>query len=142
MKVHVAGQQYTLTDRSIAAVMTSIEQFAIDQYDKLPDTAKLAGMAAVRALLAYAEKAENDVTKKKEIRPPKGTDPTIHLIRLLLKGIAGVLPHVECEISTDGEYISNFSFQYTSQGRGSLPIDGDIRERQDHSRETLGPEVS
>ena len=132
MKIRIAEQEYTLTDASIAAILGSIEHFATDQYDKLPDTAKFAAMAAVRALLAYAEKAEHDPERKKEIRPPKKTDPSIHLIRLLLKYVGEALPHVNCEIATDGSNISNFAFQYEGEGGGPLPIDRHIGEREDN----------
>ena len=135
MKVRIAEQEYILTEQSIAAILGSIEHFATDQYEKLPDTAKFAAMAAVRALLAYAEKAEHDPERKKAIRPPKKTDPSIHLIRLLLKFVGEALPHVNCEIATHEQYISNFAFQYESESGGSLSPDRHIGEREDNGSE-------
>ena len=124
MKIEIGGQQYQLTDESIMSILSSIETFATDQYQKMPETAKLAAMAAVRALLAYAERAEKDPEKKALIRPPKKTDPTLHLIRLLIKFIGEILPHVQCEIATDEQRITNFSFQYAGQSRGQIHTDG------------------
>jgi len=137
VRIQIDGRTYILTQQSIQAVLTGIETFAAAQYDKLPDTAKLAAMAAVRAMLAYAEKAEKDPGKKKAIRPVKGTDPTLHLVRLLLNAVGEALPHVECEIgTTDEQYINNFAFKHAGTSGGPISTHGDIRERQDDSSET------
>ena len=142
MKILIDGREYTLTDQSIAAILASIENFVAQHYEKLPNTTKLASMATVRAILAYAESRENDPVKRKEMRPVKGTDPTMHLIGMLLKALGEVLPRVECEISAENNNISNFSFKHAGKGGGSLSNDGNKRIGQDHSSEIARPEIS
>lgn len=135
MKILIDGTEYTLSEQSIAAILASIERFVADHYEKLPNTTKLAAMATVRAILAYAESRENDPVKKKEIRPVKGADPTMHLIGILLKALGEVLPRVECEISAEDHHISNFSFKHAGKSGGSLSTDGNIGQWEDDSRE-------
>lgn len=142
MKILIDGVEYTLSEQSIAAILASIERFVADHYEKLPNTTKLAAMATVRAILAYAESRESDLVKKKEIRPVKGADPTMHLIGILLKALGEVLPHVECEISAEDHHISNFSFKHAGKSGRPVPDDGNVGERKNNSSETARPEIS
>ncbi|SRR6266566_5465092 len=142
MKLWIEDKAYILTHDSIQAILGSIERLVSDQYEKLPPTVKLAAMAGVRAILAYAESRESDPIKKKELRPIKGVDPTLHLVKMLLKAVGEALPHVECEIGTDDNTISNFTFKHESESRGPLPFNGNVGVREDNGGETAGQEAS
>ena len=138
MKIWIEEKAYVLSEESITSILKSIEFYISEQYQKLPSTTKLTAMATVRAMLMYAETKEPDPEKRKFIRPPKGDDPALHLIRLLLKALGEALPHVECEITTEHEYISNFSFQHAGSGGRQVSADGNIREWENNSSKATG----
>ncbi len=142
MKIHIDERMYHLTHESIQAILVSVERLVSDQYEKLPPTVKLAAMAGVRAILAYAESRESDPARKKELRPVRGVDPTLHLVKMLLKAVGEALPHVECEIGTTNDNtISNFTFKHEGEGRGQVSAHGDIGEWEDYGGETTGQEA-
>lgn len=142
MKIVIDQQTYEITDEAIAAAFGHIFVFSESQYNKLPEAAKIAAMAGVRALLWHAEKTESDQEKKKLIRPPKGADPTLHLIKLLLGFIANELPHVQITIdTTENRTISNVGIENTGPGGGSLSADGNIGKWEDDRRQAAGQAV-
>lgn len=134
MKIQLKGETYTVTEEAIQHVRGILQTFVTGQYMKLPETGKLVLQAGVRGLLQFAEKAESDPDKKRAIRPMRGSDPALHLVSLLLDYIAGALPNVQLQVTTDeNNTINNLTIQSTGEGRGPLSTHGDIGERQDNS---------
>lgn len=135
MKIGMDQKEYVVEDDTIEYLFDKIEQFTLEQYSKLPDVAKIAGQAATRAFLLFAEKNEKDKDKRALFKPERKADPTVHVLHLLVTYIKYGVKQVYAKIDTTPNN-RVVGIQLSSTGGGQLPLNGNKGERQDDSGET------
>jgi len=135
MIVEIEDKLYHVTEEGVTTLFDHIENFTLEQYAKLPEPIKIIGQAATRAMLSFAQRSEKDPEKKKQYKPERKADPTVHVLHLLIEYIKVGLMHVEARITTDENRIITAVQLQGSSGR-YLPADGNPGEWQDDSGQT------
>lgn len=147
MKLELNGLLCEMPPEVQAQLLGYVWQDMERRYGEI-DGAMKAGMklAARKILLSMERKARKQVGEEAamRIRPPKGTDPNLHLGRLMFgignEALKDVTVAISLKELDSGEYIvSGVSIEPNQdQARRSLACAGDDRERKDYVLEAPG----
>src|SRR5260370_42084167 len=135
MIVEIENKLYHVTEEGVTTLFDHIENFTLEQYAKLPEPIKIIGQAATRAMLSFAQRSEKDSEKKKQYKPERKADPTVHVLHLLIQYIKVGLMYVETRITTDENRIIT-AVQLQGSSGGHVPADRNESQRQADGGET------
>jgi len=125
--------------KSVLPLLFQIAEVVRETYAGLSTGKRLLIMNGIRMVLFKLEEKFGA-----EIRPPKRVDPVLHLIdfiRIKLHSDLSafetrILPNVSIAIETNTTEITNIGIGWDKdQTRGAMASDGDVRVREDDSRE-------
>ncbi len=133
MRIIFQGKPYQLSEQAKDELRKALMEIVEDYYDKLGTVEQIAVMGAARALLYKEEKKWG----KEIARPPKGTDPVLHLTNMQLKIGLMLTEFLTIELAADDQsnlYIAGIQTPNPGEAGGQLAGAGDQGERQDDVR--------
>jgi hypothetical protein len=141
MKIELDGKEYTVSHETEEKMVQQIYLMLLEKYEGLGKTIRLLVKPVARQILLEMEKKSG-----KGIRPPRGDDPTLHLVRLMLGVLNKGLQDVECQVTTKrgSTEITTFGLSVKGQGESGRPLafNGDEREWQDDGGEDVRQQSS
>lgn len=144
MHLKIDGKTYTLAESDTRTLVQLGQAMALQEYRKLDDNWQFLSKPIARTLLQKMEEEakKKGATKEEALtfRPPKKTDPTEHLLKILSGLFYGAVQHVELSIETDSDSISSLACSVIHQSESGGPLDpnGDIGFREDNGIEVPG----
>src|SRR5512146_599007 len=144
MHLKIDSKTYQLPEADTRALVSLGQAMALQEYHKLDDNWQfLSKPIALTILRKMEEEAKKKGVAKEQyltLRPPKKTDPTEHLLKVMSGLFYEAIQHVELSIETDGDSISSLSCKVINprEGGGPLALNGHIGIRENDNTEVLG----
>lgn len=139
MRILLNEEEYSLSSETETQMINQGYQLILERYEGLGKTLRLALMPLSRHILMEMEKKHGKI-----IRPGKGEDPSLHLVKLMLGVLIRGLPNVTAQVTTKAgtTEIQSFDLSITGEGEsgGQVALDGNVGLGEDNGGETLRPE--
>lgn len=117
-------------------MVNQVYQMLLERYESMGKTLRLALKPLARHVLMELEKKHGT-----QVRPPKGDDPSLHLVKLLLGVLIKGMPNVSVIVSTTPGTTEIQSFDLSVKGEGEsggqVVTHGNIGEWQDDGGEDV-----
>jgi hypothetical protein len=143
MRISIDGNSYELTSETQTQLLQQLQAFEVDAYHHLDEALRFLLKPVARHLLEKTEKKLRASGVGKEeaariCRPVKREDPVIRFIGLNMAISQSLFNNAELSIETRGATITSATLQAADEGRGSLALNGDQRERENNGAEIPG----